>query len=84
MQLACDVFGNYVIQKFFEHGDQNQKKTLANRMKGHVLSLSLQTYACRVVQKVNRKLTLVYQNLSNSIGLGTYPSGPAGYSHQRT
>lgn len=52
MQLACDVFGNYVIQKLFEHGDQNQKKILANRMKGHVLSLSLQTYACRVVQKV--------------------------------
>lgn len=59
MQLACDVFGNYVIQKFFEHGDQNQKKILANRMKGHVLSLSLQTYACRVVQKVCMKLLIL-------------------------
>ncbi len=52
MQLMTDVFGNYVIQKFFEHGDQNQKKVLANRMKGQVLNLSLQMYACRVVQKV--------------------------------
>ncbi len=48
-----DVFGNWVIQKFFEHGDQNQKKVLANRMKGQVLNLSLNVYGCRVVQKVN-------------------------------
>jgi mRNA-binding protein PUF3 len=48
-----DVFGNYVIQKFFEHGDQNQKKILANKMKGRVLDLSLQMYGCRVVQKVS-------------------------------
>lgn len=50
-----DVFGNYVIQKFFEHGDQNQKKILANKMKGRVLDLSLQMYGCRVVQKVSLK-----------------------------
>jgi NifU-like protein involved in Fe-S cluster formation len=48
-----DVFGNYVIQKLFEHGDQNQKKILANKMKGRVLDLSLQMYGCRVVQKVS-------------------------------
>jgi mRNA-binding protein PUF3 len=47
-----DVFGNYVIQKFFEHGDQSQKKALANKMKGNMLQLSLQMYGCRVVQKV--------------------------------
>lgn len=47
-----DVFGNYVIQKFFEHGDQNQKKLLANKMKGEVLALSTGMYGCRVVQKV--------------------------------
>lgn len=53
MQLMTDVFGNYVIQKFFEHGDQSQKRILASKMKGHVLSLSLQMYGCRVVQKVS-------------------------------
>ena len=53
LQLMQDVFGNYVIQKFFEHGDQNQKRILASRMKGQVLNLSLQMYGCRVVQKVS-------------------------------
>jgi mRNA-binding protein PUF3 len=53
MQLMQDVFGNYVIQKFFEHGDQNQKKVLASKMKGHVVNLSNQMYGCRVVQKVS-------------------------------
>ena len=47
-----DVFGNYVIQKFFEHGNQPQKKILANQMKGRILELSMQMYGCRVVQKV--------------------------------
>jgi mRNA-binding protein PUF3 len=52
LQLMQDVFGNYVIQKFFEHGDQTQKKILASKMKGHVSTLANQMYACRVVQKV--------------------------------
>lgn len=52
LQLMQDVFGNYVIQKFFEHGDQTQKKILVGKMKGHVLELANQMYACRVVQKV--------------------------------
>jgi mRNA-binding protein PUF3 len=52
LQLMQDVFGNYVIQKFFEHGDQTQKRILAGKMKGHVLALANQMYACRVVQKV--------------------------------
>jgi mRNA-binding protein PUF3 len=47
-----DVFGNYVVQKLFEHGNQSQKKILANQMKGHILALSTQMYGCRVVQKV--------------------------------
>lgn len=57
LQLMQDVFGNYVIQKFFEHGDQNQKRIIASRMKGHVVTLSIQMYACRVVQKVESKIT---------------------------
>lgn len=53
VQLMKDVFGNYVIQKFFEHGNMVQKKILANAMKGKVVDLSTQMYACRVVQKVS-------------------------------
>ncbi|EMD38407.1 hypothetical protein CERSUDRAFT_82658 [Gelatoporia subvermispora B] len=51
LQLIQDVFGNYVVQKLFEHGTQVQKTMLANAMEGHVLPLSLQMYGCRVVQK---------------------------------
>lgn len=50
-QLMTDVFGNYVIQKLFEHGDQQQKATLAKKMEGHVLQLSMQMYGCRVSQE---------------------------------
>jgi mRNA-binding protein PUF3 len=52
LPLMRDVFGNYVIQKFYEHGNQAQKKILAEKMKGKVVWLSQDTYACRVVQKV--------------------------------
>jgi hypothetical protein len=45
-----------VIQKLFEHGTQIQKTVLANTMGGHVLTLSLQMYGCRVVQKVRLML----------------------------
>ncbi|WWC89804.1 uncharacterized protein L201_004730 [Kwoniella dendrophila CBS 6074] len=64
-QLMTDVFGNYVTQKLFEHGDQRQKAALAKKMEGHVLDLSMQMYGCRVVQKalehvlVEQRKTLV-------------------------
>lgn len=49
-QLMTDVFGNYVIQKLFEHGNQRQKAALAKKMENHVLPLSMQMYGCRVSQ----------------------------------
>nr|XP_037872005.1 pumilio homolog 2 isoform X3 [Bombyx mori] len=52
--LMTDVFGNYVIQKFFEFGTTEQKTTLAQKVvqvRGHVLNLALQMYGCRVIQK---------------------------------
>jgi hypothetical protein len=36
-------------------GNQMQKSILAKQMEGHVISLSLQMYGCRVVQKVTKK-----------------------------
>ncbi|KAK7020574.1 kinesin heavy chain [Favolaschia claudopus] len=51
LQLMQDVFGNYVIQKLFEHGTQTQKTLLANIMEKNVLHLSCNLYGCRVVQK---------------------------------
>ena len=49
--LMMDVFGNYVIQKFFEFGTTEQKQTLAQRVRGHVLALALHMYGCRVIQR---------------------------------
>lgn len=49
--LMTDVFGNYVIQKFFEHGTPEQKSLLALAIRGNVLTLALQMYGCRVIQK---------------------------------
>ena len=47
-QLMIDVFGNYVIQKMFEHGDEPQKEALAQKMVNLVKRLSVQMYGCRV------------------------------------
>ncbi|KIR28760.1 pumilio 2 [Cryptococcus deuterogattii 99/473] len=40
-QLMTDVFGNYVTQKMFEHGDQLQKAALAKKMDGRVVQKAL-------------------------------------------
>ena len=42
LQLMTDVFGNYVIQKFFEHGNQMHKTILAKHMETHIVTLSMQ------------------------------------------
>lgn len=47
-----DVFGNYVVQKLFEHGSQIHKTLLQKAMKPRMVNLSLDQYGCRVVQKV--------------------------------
>ncbi|KAJ0749462.1 putative armadillo-like helical, pumilio domain-containing protein [Helianthus annuus] len=50
-RLITDVFGNYVIQKFFEYGTGEQRRELATQLEGQILPLSLQMYGCRVIQK---------------------------------
>ncbi|KAM6138405.1 pumilio homolog 2 isoform 9-T12 [Phoenicopterus ruber ruber] len=61
-QLMTDVFGNYVIQKFFEFGSLDQKLALATRIRGHVLPLALQMYGCRVIQKALESISHDQQN----------------------
>ncbi|XP_078069190.1 pumilio homolog 2-like isoform X6 [Mustelus asterias] len=61
-QLMTDVFGNYVIQKFFEFGSMDQKLALAQRIRGHVLPLALQMYGCRVIQKALESISADQQN----------------------
>ena len=50
LKLMRDVFGNYVVQKLLEHSTWQGKPKLAEKLKGQVLSLSMQMYGCRVVQ----------------------------------
>lgn len=49
--LVCDVFGNYVAQKFLEKGLPRHRDAVLGVLRGRVLPLSLQTYGCRVVQR---------------------------------
>uniref|UniRef100_A0AAY4CIB5 Pumilio homolog 1 n=1 Tax=Denticeps clupeoides TaxID=299321 RepID=A0AAY4CIB5_9TELE len=66
-QLMVDVFGNYVIQKFFEFGSLEQKLALAERIRGHVLSLALQMYGCRVIQKALEFIPSEQQVISDMV-----------------
>ncbi|GJQ09504.1 hypothetical protein GpartN1_g1295.t1 [Galdieria partita] len=50
-RLVIDVFGNYVVQKLLEYGDENIRQLLTKKLEGRMLSLSLHMYGCRVVQK---------------------------------
>ena len=73
--LMTDVFGNYVIQKFFEFGTPEQKQTLAQRVRGHVLPLALQMYGCRVIQKA---LEAIPRDMQVTLGEGRNGWGVVG------
>ncbi|XP_038656100.1 pumilio homolog 2-like isoform X9 [Scyliorhinus canicula] len=66
-QLMTDVFGNYVIQKFFEFGSMDQKLALAQRIRGHVLPLALQMYGCRVIQKALESISADQQVINDMV-----------------
>ncbi|KAF0695395.1 Aste57867_13784 [Aphanomyces stellatus] len=51
LALMTDVFGNYVIQKFFDHGNLEHVMQLMRVIQGRMLDLALQMYGCRVIQK---------------------------------
>lgn len=46
------VIMHLFLVQFFEHGMASQRRELASILFGHVLTLSLQMYGCRVIQKV--------------------------------
>lgn len=45
-------YWKHVLLQFFEHGNLGQRKEFADQLAGQMLSLSLQMYGCRVIQKV--------------------------------
>lgn len=59
--LMIDLFGNYVIQKFFVFGTDRQKLSLMEKLHGQVLSLTMNTYGCRVIQKALETLPPTHQ-----------------------
>ncbi|KAL7701114.1 pumilio protein [Lotmaria passim] len=64
-ELATDVFGNYVLQKLFDVvpraendpsapaaiAEAKMLSRLTDKVRGHLVQLSCQTYGCRVMQK---------------------------------
>lgn len=73
--LASDQFGNFVVQKMFQHSGLGSeiKKQMADQLRGSVLSLSLDEYGCRVVQDALQHLPrehqqLLAQELRNDVG----------------
>ncbi|KAJ9440033.1 Pumilio-like protein 5 [Diplonema papillatum] len=57
--LMHDTTGNYALQRLLEYSTPLVRKGLAGCLRGNMLELSLQPYACRIVQKV---LELVDEN----------------------
>ncbi|CAO3607865.1 unnamed protein product [Cunninghamella blakesleeana] len=50
-ELMTNKFGNFLVQRIFEHGTSEQIHSLAKTMKGHVLSLTCEPFGSHVVQK---------------------------------
>lgn len=51
VKLASDAFGNFVVQKLFEKGSEEQQRQLVEKFKGEVLELAMHRFGCRVIQK---------------------------------
>ena len=66
-QLMSDLFGNYVVQKFFEFGNSQQMEVLLQSLEGNVVTLSFQTYGCRVVQRALENLPSEQQVIWNCV-----------------
>lgn len=49
--LMVNRFGNFLVQRCFEHGNAQQITAIANAIRGNTLSLSMDSFGCHVVQK---------------------------------
>jgi len=49
--LMINRFGNFLVQRCFEHGSSEQVVAIANAIRGHTLSLSMDPFGCHVIQK---------------------------------
>ena len=49
--LMVNRFGNFLVQRCFEHGTPEQVVAIANAIRGNTLNLSMDAFGCHVVQK---------------------------------
>ncbi|KAL1922837.1 uncharacterized protein VTP21DRAFT_9213 [Calcarisporiella thermophila] len=49
--LMTNRFGNFLVQRCFEFGNEQQVHAVANSMRGNILSLACDPFGCHVVQK---------------------------------
>ncbi|KAJ5134094.1 hypothetical protein N7526_005459 [Penicillium atrosanguineum] len=49
--LMINRFGNFLVQRCFEHGSPEQVVAIANAIRGHTLNLSMDPFGCHVIQK---------------------------------
>jgi hypothetical protein len=49
--LMVNRFGNFLVQRCFEHGIREQIEGIANAIRGNTLTLSMDAFGCHVIQK---------------------------------
>jgi hypothetical protein len=49
--LMVNRFGNFLVQRCFEHGTPEQVVAIAQAIRGNTLNLSMDAFGCHVVQK---------------------------------
>jgi pumilio RNA-binding family len=65
-ELVSDVFANYVLQKLIEVATPAQQTEVYETVKNNVLTMTLQTYGCRIVQKCLESFDRPTQDLITS------------------
>ncbi|KAI2794277.1 Meiotic coiled-coil protein 2 [Penicillium oxalicum] len=69
--LMVNRFGNFLIQRCFEHGTQEHAIAIANAIRGNTVPLSMDQFGCHVIQKAldcvseNYKIVMVNELLRN-------------------
>ncbi|KAI9716875.1 MAG: hypothetical protein M1812_005024 [Candelaria pacifica] len=67
--LMVNRFGNFLVQRCFEHGTEEQIVAIANIIRGSTLNLSMDAFGCHVIQKAfdsvpeNYKAIMVHELL---------------------
>lgn len=80
--LMADRFANFIVQKFIEIGNAEQRQEIFTLIQLHFMELSRHKYGCRVVQRAIERSTIYHQHVilqqfsgSNIILLAQDPHG---------